>query len=124
MNVREWTGNDTNKTLHTVLSLMVSVSAVAIVAVVFLAFTRPILDGTSSTMKKTVVTVKNGHKHFQRLRNWWKRRRGKEEEEEEEGEDDVINIEAGIASPGNVSWFGSRMDLDRVEQGGKRRRRS
>ncbi|KAF2681139.1 hypothetical protein K458DRAFT_392364 [Lentithecium fluviatile CBS 122367] len=120
MNVREWTGNDTNKTLHTVVTLMVSVSVFVIIAALLMAFfSRHIMEGTSATVQKTVVRVKNGHKHFQTLRNWWRRRRGKEEDEEE---DDVINIEAGIASPGNMSWFGSRMDLDRVEQDGSRRR--
>lgn len=117
MNVREWTGNDTNKTLNTVVSLMVSVSLVTIGAVVILAFPRPILDGTSATVKKTVITVKNGHKRFQTLRNWWESRRGKREEDG----DDFSNIEAGIASPGNVSWLGSGVDLDRVEKGRKRR---
>ena len=120
MNVREWTGTEKNKTLHTVLALMVPVSVFIIIAVLFLAFAQPILDGTTKAATRTVNTVKSGHKHFQKLRDWWKMRWDGAGEEEEE---DMEEVGTKPGTPDAGSWLGSRLDLEGPEQGMEMRRR-
>lgn len=44
MNVREWSGQNTNVPMHTVLVLMCSVSAAVIVVALLLAFNKPVRD--------------------------------------------------------------------------------
>lgn len=119
MNVREWTGNDTNKTLHTVVTVMVSVSVLVIIIVFCLAFSTHILNGT----KRTVKSVKEGHKHFQTLREWWRRCWNMKGEQGEE-EDLFDPSMSGVVTPGGVSQIGSRLDLERREQGEERMKKS
>ncbi|OCK85213.1 hypothetical protein K432DRAFT_439422 [Lepidopterella palustris CBS 459.81] len=84
MNVRDWSGTKSNKSLTNVLALMGSISAAVIIIALFLAFTRHPL----AKIKKAPSTVKETHwLMLQRLSGrfkglWWKRERverGREE---------------------------------------------
>jgi len=113
MNVRDWSGTETNKALHTVLALMGSISIAVIIVALFLAFTRHPVE----KIKKVPAKVKETHRHLKRRWGWWNKDKGKEEDTAEIGRS-FVDLERGMVGPvSQLDKGGGRKERKKLEWG-------
>ncbi|KAF2464298.1 uncharacterized protein BDR25DRAFT_346785 [Lindgomyces ingoldianus] len=95
MNVQDWSGSTSNKSLPTVLALMCGISAAVIIVALFLAFTRHPVE----KIRKAPQTVKKTHHHFRQLwdcSHWWGKKQEEKEDEAKVTNRSRLDLEGGV----------------------------